>query len=189
MKNRETFNFYRSFFEASKDTDDKHRLAFYDALLYASFEDEIIELQGISKIVFTAIKPVIDNQNNNYLNGKKGGRPPKNNPPLKSDNNPPSLKKESYKYKEKYKYKDNNTKGCTLENLSSENKTALYSFMKDHCVEKKIDIIEIEKFTDHWKSTTKNATKKDWKATFRNWCRSEWVKKKKEVVSSHDAWN
>jgi len=94
MKSRETFNFYRSFFEAGKDMSDTDRLAFYDAILGNSFGEETPNLIGIPKIVFAAIKPVIDNQTTNYLNGKKGGRPPKNNPPLEKENNPPLIKKE-----------------------------------------------------------------------------------------------
>ena len=107
MKNRETFNFYRSFFEAGKSMLDEDRLAFYDAILLLSFENKDTKLTGLTHILFTAVKPVVVNQNNNYLNGKKGGRPKKNNPPLVEKNNPPLVEKESYKEKEKEKDKDN----------------------------------------------------------------------------------
>lgn len=106
MKNRETFNFYRSFFEAGKGMSDADRLAFYDAILFNSFEGKSLKLDGVAHIVFTAIKPTLESQTTNYLNGKKGGRPVKNNPPLEKENNPPLEKKESYKYKEKYKEKE-----------------------------------------------------------------------------------
>lgn len=114
MKNRETFNFYRSFFEAGKDLNDNERLAFYDAILYASFEKKSLKLEGLAKTLFTAIKPVVDNQTLNYLNGKKGGRPKKETPLTKNNKTPLSDKKEtpltneteSYKEKEKYKEKD-----------------------------------------------------------------------------------
>lgn len=36
---------------------------------------------------------------------------------------------------------------------------------------------EFAKFTDHWRSATKNATKLDWDAAWRNWCRSEFAPK------------
>jgi hypothetical protein len=32
--------------------------------------------------------------------------------------------------------------------------------------------LELEKFRDHWRSTTKNAMKRDWTAAYRNWIRN-----------------
>jgi hypothetical protein len=32
--------------------------------------------------------------------------------------------------------------------------------------------LELEKFRDHWRSTTRNAMKRDWTATYRNWIRN-----------------
>ena len=32
--------------------------------------------------------------------------------------------------------------------------------------------IELKSFRDHWRSTTKNATKRDWTAAYRNWIRN-----------------
>jgi len=138
MKSRETFNFYRSFFEAGKDMSDTDRLAFYDAILGNSFGEETPNLIGIPKIVFAAIKPVIDNQTTNYLNGKKGGRPPKNNPPLEKENNPPLIKKESYKYKEKEKEnkKDNKIFSFSLSTTKQLSNTSIeyQSKLKEHIV-------------------------------------------------------
>lgn len=110
MKERETFNFYRSFYEAGKAMPDSERLEFYDAILQKSFEKNVKrkKLSGIADIVFKAILPVVTNQNRNYINGMKGVKAKKTNPPKNNKTTPLAEKKTTYKekYKEKEKYKD-----------------------------------------------------------------------------------
>jgi len=74
---REAFVFYASFFEVAQKLDEKNQLAFYNAIIKYSLTGELPELDGIADIVFTAIKPTLDTQLQNYKNGKKGGRPKK----------------------------------------------------------------------------------------------------------------
>ncbi len=89
---RESFIFYRSFFDAICELDDKKRLKMYDAITnFALYDAEFENLSGICKQLFTLIKPqIIANniKNEQYQqdieNGKKGagygklgGRPKK----------------------------------------------------------------------------------------------------------------
>lgn len=75
---KDSFIFYRSFYEAIKSLKEKDRVKLYDAICEKSLNDKEITLTGISNSMFTLIKPQIEANNQKYENGKKGGRPKKN---------------------------------------------------------------------------------------------------------------
>lgn len=75
---RESFVFYRSFFEAIKNLDEKKRLKMYDLILnFALNDEEIAPKYEICNQLFTLIKPQLSANNKRYEDGKKGGRPKK----------------------------------------------------------------------------------------------------------------
>lgn len=69
--NRDSFVFYKSFFEALQDLNNKDRLILYDAICELALNDKDTELQGISKTIFTLIKPQILANTKKYNDGKK----------------------------------------------------------------------------------------------------------------------
>lgn len=75
QEGKESFVFYKSFYEALQDLKDKDRLKVYDAICEMALNNKDTELNGISKTVFTLIKPQVLANNRRYENGKKGGRP------------------------------------------------------------------------------------------------------------------
>lgn len=77
MNNKNSFVFYRSFFEALQDLNDKDRLKLYDAICDLALNDEDTQLKGIANTVFKLIKPQVIANTERYVNGKKGGRPKK----------------------------------------------------------------------------------------------------------------
>ena len=81
---KESFVFYRSFFEAIKAIKDKDRLKIYDAICEFALNEKETELTGITKGIFEMAKPIIVSSRNRYNacveNGKKGGRPKKEKP-------------------------------------------------------------------------------------------------------------
>lgn len=77
MNNKNSFVFYRSFFEALQDLNDKDRLKLYDAICDLALNDEDTQLKGIANTVFKLIKPQVIANTERYANGKKGGRPKK----------------------------------------------------------------------------------------------------------------
>ena len=97
---RDTFIFYRSFYEMAKEMSDAERLTFYDAICEYALNFKEVELKGIAKICFIGAKPNISANTKRYQNGKlgaehgiKGGRPktpkkPQNNPNGDFENNP-----------------------------------------------------------------------------------------------------
>lgn len=74
---KESFVFYKSFYDALQDLKDKDRLKVYDAICEMALNGNEKTLTGISKTVFTLIKPQVLANNRRYENGKKGGRPKK----------------------------------------------------------------------------------------------------------------
>ena len=78
MEERNSFIFYRSFYEAINDLPKENQLEIYKAICELSLNFKDIELSGISKTIFKLIRPQLDANNTKYFNGKKGG-PPKGN--------------------------------------------------------------------------------------------------------------
>lgn len=74
---RDSFIFYRSFYEAIEDIDCDNKLLLYDAICRKSLYDEEIELNGLAGTLYKLIKPQLDANNERYKNGAKGGRPKK----------------------------------------------------------------------------------------------------------------
>ena len=75
---RDSFIFYRSFFESIEEIPEEFQLEVYKAIAEYVLNDKNIELKGTSKAIFSLIKPQLDANNRKYENGKKGGAP-KNN--------------------------------------------------------------------------------------------------------------
>lgn len=69
---KDSFVFYRSFYDAIDDLADEEQLKLYKAIFKLALDDEEIELTGISKTVFKLIKPQVKANNDRYENGKKG---------------------------------------------------------------------------------------------------------------------
>ena len=74
---KESFVFYKSFYEALQDLKDKERLKVYDAICELALNNNDTKLIGLPKTIFTLIKPQILANTKRYENGKKGGRPKK----------------------------------------------------------------------------------------------------------------
>jgi len=167
MKDRETFNFYRSFYEAGKSLCNSERLEFYDAILEKSFEKNVKKkkLNGVAGIVFTAILPTITSQNKNYLNGLKGVKAKKTNPPKIKKDSPLDNSLTTYKEKDKYKYKEKENKDIiesfeswwTLYEKKGNHKTALERWLKltDNERDKCFHVV-----TDYVKSTPEKKYRK-----------------------------
>ena len=76
---RESFVFYRSFYESIKLLPKKYQLQCFDALCNYALNDEPLEkLPGTVEAILKSFKPQVDANNRKYENGCKGGRP-KNN--------------------------------------------------------------------------------------------------------------
>lgn len=78
---KDSFIFYRSFYESIKNLDKDTQLEVYNAICEYSLNEIEVELSPIANAIFTLIKPNVDNAAKRYTasveNGKKGGRPRK----------------------------------------------------------------------------------------------------------------
>lgn len=81
---KESFVFYRSFFDAICKLDDKKRLKMYDLIANFALNCEEIDPKfEICEQLFILIKPQLIASHKHYDDGKKGGRPKKiKNPPF-----------------------------------------------------------------------------------------------------------
>lgn len=70
---RDSFIFYRSFFESMDGLNDKQKLEIFNAICNYSLNFQESDLSGISKSIFTLMKPNLDANNKRYVNGTKGG--------------------------------------------------------------------------------------------------------------------
>ena len=72
---RDSFVFYRSFFEAIEKLKKNDKLTVYSHLCKYALGEDVGELDGVPGAIFDLIKPQIDANLRRYENGTKGGRP------------------------------------------------------------------------------------------------------------------
>ena len=72
---RDSFIFYRSFFEATKTLNTEQAADLYYAICSYALDREELELDNIQKALFSLIKPQLDANHKKWENSKKGGRP------------------------------------------------------------------------------------------------------------------
>ena len=76
-KMRDSFIFYRSFFESFDGLSKKDKLILFDAICNYALNDIEPELNGVPLAMFKLLKPQVDANTRRYENGCKGGRPRK----------------------------------------------------------------------------------------------------------------
>ena len=101
MIERDSFIFYRSFYEGIKELDFEQQGRVYNALFGYALNGEEPDLTGAEKAAFVLIKPQIEANNRRYENGKKGGRPA-------TETKPKGSKKATKNNQTKTKTKPNN---------------------------------------------------------------------------------
>lgn len=85
---RDSFIFYRSFYEAIKDLPRDIQGDVYTAIMEYSLNGITTEsLKPVARSIFTLIKPVLDTNNQRFENGRKGGRPVKDKTKPKPNGN------------------------------------------------------------------------------------------------------
>ncbi|MBA5649973.1 hypothetical protein H3T19_04290 [Bacteroides fragilis] len=98
---RDSFIFYRSFYEAIKDLPRDIQGEIYTAIMeYSLYGNEAENLKPVARSIFTLIKPQIDVNNKRFDNGCKGGRPKNDNQeetkPKPNDNQEETKPKPNY---------------------------------------------------------------------------------------------
>lgn len=135
---RDSFIFYRSFYEAIREIPEENQLDVYNAIINYGLNQEEIELKGVSKAIFSLVKPNIEAATKRYdaqiENGKKGGAPKGNNNAKKQPKNNPKTTQEQPKnnlnYNKDYNEDDN------------DNYNDNHNKVSDSCVDGLQDVIE-----------------------------------------------
>lgn len=73
--NRDSFIFYRSFFESLSGLSLEEKAKCYDAIADYALNNCEPVLEPVTRVVFTLVKPQIDANKKKFENGLKGGRP------------------------------------------------------------------------------------------------------------------
>lgn len=82
---RDSFIFYRSFYEAINELPKENQADTYNAIMRYALNQEEIELTGVSKAIFSLVKPQLDANYKKYENGKqKKSKTEANNKQIKS---------------------------------------------------------------------------------------------------------
>ena len=75
MSKRDSFIFYRSFFEATLPLNKEQKAELFDSICEFALNQNEVESEGIVKGMFGLIKPQLEANYRRYLNGMKGGKP------------------------------------------------------------------------------------------------------------------
>lgn len=112
---RESFIFYRSFYESIKELNDKQQYELYKAIMEYQFDNKENELEGITKAIFTLVKPQLEANNKRYENGRKGGAP------IGNQNAKKTTKKQPKNNLETTKKQPNNNENVNVNENDNEN--------------------------------------------------------------------
>ncbi len=183
---RESFIFYKSFYESIKELDSDTQSKIYNAIMEYQFNKNEVNLSGVSKSIFTLIKPQLDANNSRYENGKKGGRP--------KTETKPNQNQTKTKLKPNVNVNENENVNVNVnvnENVIKENnkrkvfKPPSLEEVKKYCNERN-NGIDAESFIDFYEAKGwmigKNKIK-DWKACIRTWERNRKPKEEKATPS------
>ena len=175
---KESFIFYKSFYESIKSLDKESQLEIYNAICtYSLYGEEPKEMSPVAKAIFTLIKANIDSANKRYLasveNGKKGGNPNFkkgiSNPYYnKSNSETPPLTPPSPK---------------PLEEAKKRFSKPTIDEIQEYCNSRE-NKVNAEKFFNYYESVGWKVGKnpmKDWKACVRTWERNNYDTDKVEV--------
>lgn len=84
---KESFIFYRSFYEALKELSKEDRVEIIDAICELALNEKEVELKGgIQKAMFALMKPQIEANNKRYANGCKAKQKQKESEPQANQN-------------------------------------------------------------------------------------------------------
>ena len=127
MNERDSFIFYRSFYEAIQKCPDDVRLELYDAIaqysLNVGYEPTF---SGVAEALWILIKPQLDANIKRYLNAQKGGAPKGNKNAEKITKKQPKNNQETTKKQPNNNYNENYN-----DNLNTHNNTDVLSCVKD----------------------------------------------------------
>lgn len=177
-KTRDSFIFYRSFFESTIPLNKEEKAELFDAICRYALDAEQINLQGFPQAMFSLIKPQLDANRKKWLNGCKD----------KTKSKEESIdEQEISKTEAKDKQTKSKTEGNVNDNVNVECKSELemkiiipkpkgftpptLEEVKNYCRERSNNV-DANKFLNFYESKgwmIGKSKMKDWKASVRTW--------------------
>lgn len=164
---RNQFTFYSSYYEAVKELPKKEQVNVILAICGYALMDEEPELTGVSKAIFTLIRPTLDASKAKAENGRRGGKAeakPKQTE-SKAESKPKQTQSENEREIENECYKTREVSRFVPPSVSD---------VAAYCLERR-NGIDAQNFVDFYSSKGwmigKNKMK-DWRAAVRTWERS-----------------
>lgn len=188
---RDSFVFYRSFFEAIEKLKKNDKLTVYSHLCKYALGEEVGELDGVPGAIFDLIKPQIDANLRRYENGTKGaeygklgGRPKTPKKPLE---NPKLTPNENVNVNENVNGNENENVNVNVSGSDSSTEHTHTSFNRPTNPELAQEIIEkgytmnaasIQGFIDY---NEERSWKMDWREALRKWNQQERKQKPNKI--------
>lgn len=148
---RNSFVFYRSFYEAIQDLPTEDRLEIYDMIMEYGLNGNVLEnCTAVGRAVFKLIKPQLEANNKRYLNGKKGGNP-----------NFEKGKSNPYYFDQNFKQKDNQKITETLPKDNREITTTLPNVNVNDNVNVNVNVNDIISTDYNKENNTTSSIKKE----------------------------
>lgn len=176
---RDSMVFYRSFYEAVKGLSSAERLSCIETIIRYGLDGTEPEDGGVAAMVLQLVRPVIDHNNERYLNGRKGGRPktktePKQNlDETKTEPRPNQdrTKTEPYVYEYVDAYEDANVDKDIKKAPAARFIKPTLEEVSEYCRQRKNNV-DPGAFIDFYNSNGWKVGRnpmKDWKAAVRTW--------------------
>ena len=181
---RDSFIFYRSFYDASKCLKTEEKAQLFDAICSYALDEKVEQLDGMAYGMFQLVKPQLDANRKRFNNGcikkQKGS------------------KSEAKAKQTKSKIEANvnvNVNPNVNENLNLESKSKSKLFIKptideikNYCLERKNNV-NAESFSNYYEARgwkLKGIQMKDWKACVRTWEGNDYKTPKQNNFTNND---
>ena len=175
MEKKESFVFYRSFYEALVGLDDKVKLEIFNSICELALNNKEIETTGIATNIFTLIKPQINANNERYENGKKGAKFGKLGGRPKREKNPSGVFDENPKETPNVNVNENdnvNVNVCVSDNTQQNTHTLdqIFSFAKENFEKYNQNDLKksCEKYFEYYEEKNWEGVK-NWKSKLKLW--------------------
>jgi len=193
---RDSFVFYRSFYEAMEGLSDAEKGKCFDALANYAINGVYPEgMEPVVRLFFTLAKPQIDKNNQRFENGKNGGRKTnQTETETKPNKNQTETKPEANVNVNVNVEKEKDTLKCVQKEKVKNFVKPTHDEISQYCLESGNNI-DVGRFYDFYECKGWKVGKnpmKDWRAAVRNWYRSEATapvsRKMAECNDNHNWW-
>jgi len=179
-KIRDSFIFYRSFYQSAKKLPKEDKAELFDAICAYALDGELIELSVVPEAIFTVIKPNLDANRRKWENGCKEKKKPSEVEAIKEQeiNKDEANNKQTISKAQGNVDVNVNVYANVDEESKSKSKSESKRFshptleeVKNYCQERK-NSVNPEKWISHYQSNGWKVGKnqmKDWKAAVRTW--------------------